>query len=69
MRVVLADVGHARLGEAHELARVDEDRVLVVAGGAWVQGLLGAWGAFRRYDVVVAVLPSGIALAANTAAT
>jgi transglutaminase-like putative cysteine protease len=43
--------------------------LLLIAFVAWLQGLFGAWGLFRLKDVVVAALPSGIALATNAAYT
>jgi transglutaminase-like putative cysteine protease len=52
--------------------RVSNDNaifLLLVAYVAWIQGYLGSWGLFRLHDVVVAALPTGIALATNTAYT
>ncbi len=46
---------------------VTDNTVFLITIGviAWAQGLLGAWGLFRRQDVVVAALPTGIVLATN----
>mgnify|MGYP006273266899 CR=1 FL=1 len=46
---------------------VTDNTVFLVAIGlvAWAQGLVGAWGLFRRQDVVVAAVPTGIVLAVN----
>ena len=52
--------------------RVSNDNaifLLLIAYVAWLQGFLGAWGLFRLHDVVVAALPTGIALATNAAYT
>lgn len=43
--------------------------LLLIAFVAWVQGFIGAWGLFRLRDVIVAALPTGIALATNAAYT
>ncbi|MBI3971278.1 MAG: transglutaminase domain-containing protein [Chloroflexi bacterium] len=43
--------------------------LLFIAYVAWLQGLIGAWGLFRLHDVVVAALPTGIALTTNAAYT
>lgn len=50
---------------------VTDNTVFLVCIGlvAWTQGFLGAWGLFRRQDVVVAALPTGIVLATNATYT
>ena len=50
---------------------VTDNTVFLVCIGlvAWAQGLLGAWGLFRRQDVVVAAVPTGIVLATNATYT
>jgi transglutaminase-like putative cysteine protease len=50
---------------------VTDNTVFLVGIGlmAWAQGLLGAWGLFRRQDVVVAAVPTGIVLAINATYT
>lgn len=52
--------------------RVSNDNaifLLLIAYVAWVQGFVGAWGLSHMRDVVVASLPSGVALATNAAYT
>lgn len=52
--------------------RVSNDNaifLLLIAYVAWLQGFVGAWGLFRLHDVVMASLPTGIALATNAAYT
>ena len=52
--------------------RVSNDNaifLLFIAYVAWLQGAIGAWGLARSRDVVVAALPTGIALATNAAYT
>lgn len=50
---------------------VTDNTVFLVAIGlvAWAQGMVGAWGLFRRQDVVVAAVPTGIVLAVNATYT
>jgi transglutaminase-like putative cysteine protease len=52
--------------------RVSNDNaifLLFIGFVAWLQGFVGAWGLFRLRDVVVAAMPTGIALATNAAYT
>ena len=43
--------------------------LLFIAYVAWLQGFFGGWGLFRLHDVVVAALPSAIALTTNVTYT
>jgi hypothetical protein len=65
----------ARVGLWSQLVstgRVSNDNaifLLFIGYVAWLQGLIGAWGLFGLQDVVVAALPTGIALTTNAAYT
>lgn len=65
----------ARIGLWTQLGatgRVSNDNaifLLLIAYVAWLQGVIGAWGLFRMHDVLVAALPTGIALTTNAAYT
>ena len=69
-----ADFG-ARIGLWTQLGatgRVSNDNaifLLFIAYVAWLQGYIGSWGLFRLHDVLVAALPTGIALTTNAAYT
>ncbi len=65
----------ARIGLWTQLGatgRVSNDNaifLLLIAYIAWLQGVIGTWGLFRMHDVIVAALPTGIALTTNAAYT
>jgi transglutaminase-like putative cysteine protease len=69
-----ADFG-ARIGLWTQLGatgRVSNDNaifLLFIAYVAWLMGYIGAWGLFRLHDVLIAALPTGIALTTNAAYT
>ncbi|HVG95374.1 MAG TPA: DUF3488 and transglutaminase-like domain-containing protein [Chloroflexota bacterium] len=69
-----ADFG-ARIGLWTQLGasgRVSNDNaifLLFIAYVAWLQGYIGSWGLFKLHDVLVAALPTGIALTTNAAYT
>jgi transglutaminase-like putative cysteine protease len=58
-----------QVGAAGQVSNDNAIFLLLIAGVAWLQGLVGAWGLFRLHDVVVAALPTGVALATNAAYT
>ena len=65
----------ARIGLWTQLGatgRVSNDNaifLLFIAYVAWLQGYIGSWGLFRLHDVILAALPTGIALVTNAAYT
>ncbi|HEX2326906.1 MAG TPA: transglutaminaseTgpA domain-containing protein [Chloroflexota bacterium] len=65
----------ARIGLWTQLGasgRVSNDNaifLLFIAYVAWLQGYIGSWALFRLHDVILAALPTGIALVTNAAYT
>jgi transglutaminase-like putative cysteine protease len=58
-----------QLGTSGRVSNDNSIFLLFIAFVAWLQGLIGAWGLFRLHDVIIAALPTGIALVTNAAYT
>ena len=58
-----------QLGTSGRVSNDNAIFLLFIAYVAWLQGYIGSWGLFRLHDVLIAALPTGIALTTNAAYT